>query len=150
MDYSKNIEESEKSDLQYAKWYESLSDEKKAQFFKSGYDFVTNKIRYDLKTENPFAGESDVIMRFIELTQKEDYSAETYEDIKNKMAERSELEWKKRFKKMKKSLGWSYDQMAVYMGAGSGASVKASVNRQLPAFAKLAVCLFEKMELKDV
>ena len=82
------------------------------------------------------------------MTQKDEYPPETFEFIKTKMSERSEKEWKERFKKMKKSLGWSYDEMAIYMGAGSGASVKASVNRQLPAFAKLAVCLFEKMESK--
>ena len=31
------------------------------------------------------------------------------------------------------------------MGASSGASLKASVSRKLPAFAKLAVCVFEQM-----
>jgi len=43
---------------------------------------------------------------------------------------------------MKKELGWSYEDMAVYMEAKNG----ASVNRQLPAFAKLVVCVFEQMQ----
>jgi hypothetical protein len=38
--------------------------------------------------------------------------------------------------------------MARFMGAENGASVKASVNRKLPAFAKLAVCIFEQMNEK--
>lgn len=35
------------------------------------------------------------------------------------------------------------------MGAGSGDSVKASVSRKLPAFAKLAVCVFEQFQEKE-
>jgi len=38
--------------------------------------------------------------------------------------------------------------MARFMGASGGDSVKASVNRQLPAFAKLAVCVLEAMQEK--
>lgn len=63
----------------------------------------------------------------------------------SEMAERSEQEWKQRFKAMKKQPGWTYDDMARFIGASNGASVKASVNRQLPAFAKLAVCVFEQL-----
>ena len=47
---------------------------------------------------------------------------------------------------MKKELGWTYEQMARFMGASSGNSLKASVSRKLPAFAKLAVCVFEQMK----
>jgi hypothetical protein len=32
------------------------------------------------------------------------------------------------------------------MGAENGATVKASINRKLPAFAKFAVCVFEQMK----
>ncbi len=47
-------------------------------------------------------------------------------------------------------LGWSYKNMAMYMEAKNGSSVKASVNRQLPAFAKLAVCVFEQMKARSI
>jgi len=85
---------------------------------------------------------------FIERTQKEDYPESVMSFIREKMAERSEAEWKQRFRAMKKELGWSYEEMATYMNAGSGASVKASVNRKLPAFAKLAVCVFESLRFQ--
>ncbi len=148
MDFSKeNFAAKQAADRQYAEWYSQLPDKRKAEMLLSGYEFVVGKIRYDVHKENPFATESDVRMRFIELTQS-DYPESTMNFIREKMRERSEADWQKRFKAMKKTLGWSYEDMARYMGASSGDSVKASVNRQLPAFAKLAVCLFEEMEKK--
>lgn len=60
--------------------------------------------------------------------------------------ERAEEEWKQRFRAMKKELGWTYEEMARFMGASSGDSLKASVSRKVPGFAKLAVCVFEQMK----
>lgn len=140
------VKESEKADLAYMEWYANLPEEKKAQMHLNSQHFVADKIRHDVKLENPFANKSDVAMRFIELTQREEYPVDIFAFIQEKMAKRSEEEWQERFKAMKKKLGWSYDQMAKFMGAGSGNAVKASINRQLPAFAKLSVCIFETME----
>ena len=147
MDFSKeNLEAAEKSDFAYAEWYSRLPDTRKAEFFKSGYDFVTEKIRQDVQNENPFATESDFILRFIEVTQKEEYPEEVFAFIREQMIKRSEKEWQQRFKTMKNALGWSYEDMATCMNAESSASVKASINRKLPAFAKLAVCVFERLQ----
>ena len=146
MDFSENVAASEAADLAYAKWYAKLPDGKKAEFFLSGYNFVADKIRHDVEQKNPFSTEADKVKRFIELTQGTDCPPATFTFMLEKMAKRSEEEWKQRFRAMKKKLGWSYNDMARFMGAGSGASVKASVNRQLPAFAKLAVCIFEQLE----
>lgn len=148
MDFSKKVKASEAADYKYAEWYSGLPDEKKAQFFQSGFQLVAEKIKYDVRKENPFSTEADVVSAFIERTQKEDYPESVMSFIHEKMAERSEAEWKQRFRAMKKELGWSYEEMATYMNAGSGASVKASVNRKLPAFAKLAVCVFESLSVK--
>lgn len=146
MDFSKeNQEASEKADFAYAEWYSRLPEERKAAFFNSGYQFVSEKVQSDAKSENPFVTEADIQMRFISLTQKEDYPEAVFHFIQEKMAARSEKEWQQRFKKMRQTLGWSYEDMAKFMNAGSGASVKASVNRKLPAFAKLAVCVFEQL-----
>jgi DNA-binding XRE family transcriptional regulator len=65
------------------------------------------------------------------------------------MAEKSEKEWQERFKTMKNELGWTYEQMATFVGAKSDDSIKASINRKLPTFAKLAVCVFEEMKGKS-
>ncbi len=148
MDYSEIVKQSEASDLAYAKWYAQQSDERKTEMIKSGYRMVAKNIENQIKQENQFASEADMIMKFIEYTQKEDYDAKTFAFIQQKMAERSEKEWQNRFKKMKKALGWSYEDMGRFMGASNGASVKASVNRKLPAFAKLAVCVFDVMQKK--
>ena len=148
MDYSENIKASLASDFAYAKWYAKQSDERKAGMILSGYRFVVDNIRNAILEKNPFSTKAYIKSKFIEYTQKEDYSEATFAFIQEKMSERSEKEWQDRFKAMKKDLGWSYEQMALYMEAKNGASVKASVNRQLPAFAKLAVCVFEEMNRK--
>lgn len=146
MDYSKQVQASLEADLAYAQWYNQLPDEKKAAIFLNGFNFVADKIKFDVLQENPFATQAEITWRFIETTQKDSYPPEVFDFMRKKMLERAEQEWKDRFKAMKKSLGWTYDEMAKYMGAQSGGSLKASVNRKLPAFAKLAVCIFEKMK----
>lgn len=146
MDFSKEtVEASEQAEFAYANWYGRLPDEQKAAFFQSGFDFVAEKIRHDVKTQNPFATEAEVRLRFVELTQQEAYPARIFDFIREKFQEYSEKEWQQRFKAMKQTLGWSYEDMANFMNAGSGDSVKASINRKLPAFAKLAVCIFEQL-----
>ncbi|MGB0929581.1 MAG: hypothetical protein ACPGVB_02310 [Chitinophagales bacterium] len=152
MDYSKvkeNIEASEASDFAYAKWYEKQPVERKVSMIASGYRFVANHIRQTVLKINPFATQASIRAKFIEHTQKEDYSEEVYAFIEEKMKVYSEKEWQERFKVMKKSLGWSYKEMAIYMEAKNGSSIKASINRQLPAFAKLAVCIFEQNQKQN-
>jgi hypothetical protein len=122
---------------------------RKPSFSKNGFDFVAKKVRHDLKSENPFATEADIRLRFVELTQREEYPEEIFAFIQEKFLECSEKEWQHRFKAMKNALGWSYDDIANFIHAGSGASVKASINRKLPAFAKLAVCVFEKLHTPE-
>ena len=149
MDYSNiedNIKASRASDFLYAKWYAAQSNERKSKMILTGYNFAANNIKQQVIKENPFATPADVIMRFIEISHKSDCSEETYAFVVKTMKKRSEKEWQERFKVLKKELSWSYDEMARFVGAESGASVKSSINRQLPAFAKLAVCVFEQMK----
>jgi hypothetical protein len=145
---AENIRVSRESDYEYAKWYATLPDQRKARFLAEGFQFAYGKVRYDERKANPFVTDADVTMKFIEHTQKADYPPETFAFIREQMALRSEAEWIARFKTMKKILGWTYDEMARYIGAASGAALRASVNRKLPAFAKLAVCVFEQMNKK--
>jgi hypothetical protein len=149
MDYSnieENIKESKASDLLYAKWYAAQPNERKSSMILSGYKLAANNIKQQVKKENPFATNADVMLRFIEISHKADCSDETFAFIVKNMKERSEDEWQERFKILKKELGWSYDDMARFMGAENGATVKTSINRKLPAFAKFAVCVFEQMK----
>lgn len=143
---AENIRVSRESDYEYARWYAKLPDARKAKFIANGFEFAYGKVKYDETKANPFVTEADVTMKFIEHTQKADYSPEVFEFIRRQMTLRAEAEWIVRFKTMKKQLGWTYDEMARFIGAASGASVRVSVNRKLPAFAKLAVCVFEQMQ----
>lgn len=152
MDYSnieENIKASRASDLLYAKWYAAQPNERKSNMILSGYNLVASNVEHQVKKQNPFATNADVILRFIEISHKADVSDETFDFVTKQMTERSEKEWQARFKALKKELGWSYEDMARFMGAENGASVKASINRKLPAFAKLAVCVFEQMKKQE-
>ncbi len=146
MDYSDNTKASHESDLKYAAWYAAQPDERKAAMVESGYKFVADHIRQQTLDENPFSTEADVILRFITATQKESYEADIFSFIQTKMCKRSEQEWQQRFRSMKKQMDWTYKDIARFIGAESGDSIKATVSRKLPAMAKLAVCLFEKMQ----
>jgi hypothetical protein len=153
MDYSnveENIKESIASDLLYAKWYAAQPNERKSSMILSGYNFAANNIKQQVKKENPFATNADVMLRFIEISHKSDLSEMAFSLIEKTLQERSDAEWKARFKTLKKELGWSYEDMAHFMGAENGASIKASINRKLPAFAKFAVCVFEAMKNKNL
>ena len=44
----------------------------------SGYKMVADIVTQQVKAKNPFSTQSDVTMRFIEVTQKADYSADTF------------------------------------------------------------------------
>ncbi len=82
MDNPENLLSSEAADFAYAQWYAQLPDERKAAFFRDGFQFVADKIRYDVLQENPFATEAEIILRFIELTQQLDYPPEIFAHIR--------------------------------------------------------------------
>lgn len=145
MDYSDLVQASEAADFGYAKWYGALPDARKAEMFLAGYNyFVAENIRHDVLRENPFATEAEIRLRFIKLTQKDDYDEKTFAHIEAVMQDKIEAEWKDRFKQMKQKLGWTYDRMASFIGASSRDALKATVSRKIPAMTKLAICVFEQ------
>jgi hypothetical protein len=156
MAFSENITELEEveiydeplseADLAYARWYAALPTARKNQIFADMYEFGLESVKYNVRKMNPFATEAAQMWRFIEIQHKEAVTPAVFEFMKNEMAKRSEAEWKARFKKMRQELGWSFDEIAQFIGAESGNSVKSSISRSVPAFAKLAVCVFEKMK----
>lgn len=146
MDFSKQSQASHEADLAYARWYEKLPKERKAAMFQSAFQMVVDKIRHDVLSKNPFATEAEIRLEFIRINYKDDYSAEILAFIEEKMQAEIENEWRERFRKMKQSLNWSYDEMADFIGAASGNTLKSSISRQVPAFGKLAICLFEKLK----
>ncbi|MEL6941382.1 MAG: hypothetical protein AAFO82_01835 [Bacteroidota bacterium] len=152
MDYSnlsENIKASKAADMAYARWYRAQSDEKKAGMIMSAYHFVADRIRSQVLKLNPFANKTDVTWRFIEITQKDKYPPDVFAFMEKQMQKRSEKEWQERFRAMKKELKWSYADIARFIGAENEASVRASINRKVPAFGKLAVCVFEAVQNRE-
>lgn len=149
MDFFESTNSSREIEEMYSKWYYQLSDERKSNMLADMVQFGIDSVRYNALKDNPFLTASEQTLEYMRYNLKEDFSPEMFSFIEEKMLNRSEKEWQERFKTMKKELGWSYESMAKYMGAGSGDAVKSSVNRQLPGFAKLAVCVFEAMSEKN-
>lgn len=146
MDFFDTINSTREFETMYSHWYASLPEERRAQMFCDMVNFGIESVKYNALKDNPFLSTSEQTMAYVRSNLKNEVLPETFAFIEAHMAERAEREWQERFKEMKKALGWSYEDMAKYMGAESGNSVKASVNRKLPAFAKLAVCVFEQMQ----
>lgn len=145
MDFFSTLNSSKEAELAHANWYAKLPDQRKAQMMSDMFSFGIESVKYNAKKENPFITEAEALFKYIALNLKESYSEEVFAFIEKKMKERAEEEWKARFRKMKKEMGWSYEDMAKAMGGTSPGSIKASVSRKLPAFAKMAVCLYETL-----
>ncbi len=156
MGYSDQLKEtyriSRESDFAYAKWYAKLPDSRKAAFLAEGFQFAYEKIKHEELAANPFATNAMITGRFIEIAHGHDYSPEILAFIRQKIADRSELEWRQRFKDMKMQLGWSDDDIVRYVGAKNGTStgVDLAIDANLPDFAKLAVCVFEQMRQTSI
>lgn len=149
MNYSnleENIKASEEADFQYAKWYEKQSDERKSSMMISGYKLVADRVKAQQKAKNPFSTKADVILHFIEVTQKEEYPQDVFNSMVENMKKRSDVEWQQRFNDMKDELGWSFEDMANFIDFENPQLLNESVHQKMPTFAKLAVCVFEQMK----
>ena len=144
MGYFEQSNSSQASELAYAKWYAQQTDERKAKMLCDIFQFGVMTIKHNAHKANPMLTEPELMLRYMEYNLKPSTTPDVFEFIRQKMLERAEEEWKARFRAMKKDLGWTYGDMAKFIGAKSGDSLKASVSRKLPGFAKLAVCVYEQ------
>lgn len=149
MDYFSMQNASKESELAYAKWYEHLPLERKAKIFCDMYEFGVETVKYNALKECPFLTKAELTLRFLELNVKDSYTPEVWDFIQTNLMKRAEMEWKQRFSNMKKTLDWNYTDIAKFMNASNSSSVKSSISRGLPAFAKLAVCVFEHMQAQQ-
>ena len=146
MDFFETLNAPKEAELAYARWYAAQPDARKAQMLCDLFQFGIDTVQYNARKENPLITEAEAMLRYMELNLKDQFSEKQWDFIRRTMEKRADEEWKQRFKAMKKRLGWSYQDIALFIGAGSSDAVKASVSRKLPAFAKLAVCVFEHVE----
>jgi hypothetical protein len=149
MEYSDDAIVIGEAELAYARWYSALPTTRKAQMLCDLFQFGIDSVRYNAKKQNPYLTDSETMLFYFEKNLKNSFSPEVFEFIRSEMMKRAEIEWENRFKAMKTQLGWTYDDIARFIHAESGNSVKSSINRKLPAMAKLAVCVFEAMKEKN-
>lgn len=99
-----------------------------------------------IKSEHPEFSELEVRLEFVRLMSYKTgkISEEHWQHFKSVMEDRIRKDWSERFRKMMKAKNWTYDDVAKLGRFKNGKVVEASVSRGLPAFAKLAVMVFEK------
>jgi hypothetical protein len=148
MDYFELINSSKEAELAYANWYYHLPEERKAQIMGDTFEFGVNTVMHNYRKEHPFCTEAEALLFYMEQNLKSHFSESTWAFVRKTMAEKAEQEWKQRFKAMKNDLEWSYSDMAKIMDSDSADAVKSSVARKIPGFAKLAVGVYEMMQMK--
>ncbi|MEM6395402.1 MAG: hypothetical protein AAF741_03580 [Bacteroidota bacterium] len=77
-------------------------------------------------------------------------SEEHWNFFQQEMHKKIKQGWSKRFKQMMKGLNWTYEDVAKLGGFSSANSVKATISRGLPNFAKVAVLAYEAAAAEKV
>lgn len=124
----------------------SFSPEKR---FKIALDFANTGISQTfawIRSTHPEFSELEVRLEFVRLLYYETgkIRQEHWDHYKKVMENRIRKDWSKRFRNMMEAKNWTYEDVAKYGGFKSGKVVEATISRGLPAFAKLAVVLFEQ------
>ncbi|GJM35178.1 MAG: hypothetical protein DHS20C18_41790 [Saprospiraceae bacterium] len=104
-----------------------------------------NRTREWIKETNPNMSELELNLEFVRLMYRKDGSMDdkTWEFFKSKMEEKIKKNWGERFRNMMKENSWTYDDIAKMGNFKSGKVIEATISRGLPAFAKLAVKVYE-------
>ncbi len=118
--------------------------------FKIALDFAEMGIeqtRKWIKEKNPGYSEKEITLEFVRLMYYEagEMPEEVWQFYRQKMMVKIRKDWARRFRAMMKGMNWTYDDVAQQGGFQSAATVKSTISRGLPSFAKVAVRLYEQM-----
>ncbi len=147
MDYwGKKINVSEKAARRQVAIINSFSSEKR---FKIALDFANMGVNQTfawIRSKHPEYSELEVRLEFVRLMYWEagKMTPAHWEHFKKVMEKRIRKDWAMRFRKMMEAKGWTYEDVARYGRFKNGKVVEATISRGLPAFARLAVVLFEQ------
>lgn len=147
MDFWKNkINVSKESAEKQIQIINSFSEEKRLKIALDFANLGISRTREWITENNKQFSELEVNLEFVRLMYYEngEISEDHWNHYKKKMEDKIRIDWSKRFRRMMKSNGWKYDDVAKMGGFKNGKVVKATISRGLPAFAKLAVVISEQ------
>ncbi|MEM6768289.1 MAG: hypothetical protein AAF655_25350 [Bacteroidota bacterium] len=124
----------------------TFSQEKRAKIALDFANMGISQTHAWIKSRNPEFSDLEVKKEFVRLIYFEngDMPMAQWEHCKNTFDEMIKKDWANRFRNMMSANNWSYDDVARWGRFKNGKVVEATISRGLPAFAKLAVILFER------
>ena len=127
----------------------TFSPEKRMKIALDFANLGIDRTRAWIKENNPNFSENEVTLEFVRLIYyNTGEMPETQWNFYYKtMQERIKKDWSKRFRQMMKDNNWNYDDVAKLGNFKSGKVIEATISRDLPSFAKLAVVIYENAKI---
>ncbi len=131
--------------------YTSFPPEKRFQIALDFANMAVDRTREWVKSQHPEFSEREITLEYVRLIHFEsgDLPEKTWLFYKSQMEKLIRKEWADRFRAMMQAKGWTYDDVAKFGRFRNGKVVEATISRGLPAFARLAVVLFEQAQTKQ-
>lgn len=149
MDYWGNkIHITEEAARRHVAIYASFPSEKRFKLALEFAEYGIQGTRDWIRKNHPEYSELEVRLEFIRLAYYETgkLSDSHWQHCQSVMTDKIRKDWAARFRQMMAAKNWTYDDVARWGRFKSGKVVEATISRGLPAFAKLAVVVFEGSE----
>lgn len=128
----------------------TFSSEKRFKIALDFANFGIERTREWIKQNHPEYSELEVTLEFVRLIhyQTGQMTEEHWAFYEKEMQKKIKKDWTERFRAMMKENNWNYGDIANMGNFKNAEVVEATISRGLPAFAKLAVSIYEKMQSK--
>lgn len=145
--WGKKIDISEEVARRQVQMFQELPSEKRAQLTAEFFDLGITQTRRWIAQQHPEFGEREITLEYIRIVHylPGHIDEAKWLHIERVIQEEIRQDWIRRFGRMMVLRGWTYEDVARYGRLKSAAVAKATISRGLPAFAKLAVLVFEQM-----
>lgn len=128
----------------------NFDPEKKSRIAFEFSNFGISQTRKWIKSQNPWYSDLEINLEFVRIMYYEtgQISDQHWNFYKQVMVEKIKKDWIVRFRKMMEESQLTYQDISKMIGAKSDKSVKSTISRGLPAFAKLSVIIYEQNKNK--
>lgn len=143
--WNKKINVSKEAAQQQIAIISKFSSEKRIKIATDFANLGINRTRAWIRENHPNISELELNLEFVRLMYYEsgEMSEAEWTFFESTMATKIKKDWADRFRKMMKENQWTYDDVAKLGNFKSGKVIEATISRGLPAFAKLAVKIYE-------
>ena len=146
--WGKKIDVSKEAASQQIAIINSFPSDKRLSIALNFADMGVDQTFAWIRSNHPEFSELEIRLEFVRLLSYErgKITEEHWKHFKSVMEDRIRKDWSERFRAMMAAKDWTYKDVAKFGRFKNGKVIEATVSRGLPAFAKLAVVLFEESE----